>query len=261
MESHSAEIAGEINNMLWFRDKLNLPSRVKFYLWRLSGNRFESTFTLKSGMHIFLRPMPFSDLATATEVFAMQAYEVPGNIKIDDMRLIVDLGANVGYSCIYWLDNFPRVRLIAFEPHPDHVKQIRKHIEANSAQEQVTLISKAAGINEDRMYLTDNQASSTLAQSFKEGTIAVEVTDWISQLGDQPIDLLKMDIEGSEYTLLSDVRFNTLNIKICVVEWHNTDKNPNGRLWCEKKFAELGYQFCPGKVNDSQYGLLWAWKS
>ena len=247
--------------MRYFRDKLTFLSRAKFYFWRLLGNRFQASFKMKEGITVFLRPMPYEDLATATEVFAMEAYNAPIDIKDGTVKLIVDLGANVGYSCLYWLNKYPRAKIIAFEPHPYHITQINKNLEANANHDQVILIAKAAGISDSRMYLTNEGASSALGQSSAEGTIAVEVTDWLEQIGNHTNDLLKMDIEGSEYILLSNPRFSQTNIKICVLEWHNNEKYPNGRLWCEEKLTAFGYNVCPGKVNDQENGLLWAWKS
>ena len=247
--------------MQWFRDKLDLPSRAKFYLWRLSGNSFEGVFKLKNGSTIILRPKPFQDIATVTEVFATDLYDIPDQIKHGGIVSIVDLGANVGFTYVYWLSKYPQAHVTAFEPHPKHLKQIKKHLEANSSAGAVTLVPKAAGVAQGALYLTDDEYSSTLVNTPTEQTITVDVADWIAEIGNDLIDLLKIDVEGSEYALLSDPRFGQLNLQVCVLEWHNTEEFPNGRDWCEKRLAELGYQCCEGVSGSPNNGLLWAWKS
>lgn len=256
--------------MYWFRDTLTLASQAAFYAWRLAGNRYEASVKMKDGFTVVLRPNPFQDMAIATEVFATEVfatevYKVPEHIRTetasaDSVNLVVDLGANVGYSCIYWLANFPSAKVVAFEPHPAHVKQIKKHLEANHAENRVRLIPKAAGIQDGELYLTDQEFLSELAQTPSANSIVVEVVDCFMEIGSERIDLLKMDIEGSEYTLLSDERFGQLNVRICVLEWHNTEKYRDGRLWCQERLSQLGYQVCVGELDNSANGLLWAWK-
>jgi hypothetical protein len=34
------------------------------------------------------------------------------------VKLVVGLGANVGISCLWWLANYRRTQVVAFEPHP-----------------------------------------------------------------------------------------------------------------------------------------------
>src|SRR6516165_5292425 len=44
---------------------------------------------------------------------------------------IVDLGANVGYSCLWWANLCPNAEIEAFEPHPIHAELLRWHIRKN----------------------------------------------------------------------------------------------------------------------------------
>ena len=253
-------VSGKLLIMNRFRHQLSFLSWVLFWLWRLSGNRFEAPFQLKNGSIVFLRSNPLNDIATATEVFAEELYDIPLAIKPASIRLIVDLGANVGYSCVYWLYKFPQAKIIAFEPHPVHVRQLRRHLEANSGGDRVLLIPKAAGTENGELYLTDDEASSELVNIPIEGAMKVDVVDWIKEIENYVIDLLKIDIEGSEYTLLADERFAQLNVRVCVLEWHSRETIADGRAWCEERLVHLGYQVCEGKGSSLMTGLLWAWK-
>ena len=75
------------------------------------------------------------------------------------------------------------------------------------------------------------------------------------------IDLLKMDIEGSEYPLLADSRFERLDVKALVVEWHVTAEHPasEGRDWCLERLHQLGYQ-TQITCDEVDHGIIWAFR-
>jgi hypothetical protein len=47
----------------------------------------------------------------------------------------------------------------------------------------------------------------------------VDVVDIFDELSDRAIDILKIDIEGSEHPLLADPRFAKLRVRFLVMEW------------------------------------------
>jgi hypothetical protein len=89
-------------------------------------------------------------------------------------------------------------------------------------------------------------------------TLRVPLVDFFETVGTEPIDLLKMDIEGGEYALLSDPRFARLPIRALVMEWHRTRERPDGKAWCERALADMGYEVTPGIWTGEVNGLLWA---
>jgi FkbM family methyltransferase len=229
-------------------------------LWRATGTQDNLTVRLKSEQALIIRKPPAKDIDIAYEIFVPDIYQCPKQLDVKDVRKIVDVGANVGYSCIYWLHHFPDSQVIAFEPHPAHVRQINLHLQINHVAERVTLLASAAGTQAGQMFLTDMGPESALLAASSHNTISVPVVDWFTEIGKEQIDLLKIDIEGSEYPLLADTRFESLKIKICVLEWHNTSDYPDGRTWCINRLTQLGYSVLPGKIDRPPAGLLWAFR-
>jgi len=57
---------------------------------------------MQDGTSVILRPPPTDDLTIAYEVFVAETYKSRRSILPDDVRYIVDIGANVGYTIAYW---------------------------------------------------------------------------------------------------------------------------------------------------------------
>jgi FkbM family methyltransferase len=208
-----------------------------------------------------LRPLPFWDISTAYGVFVTEEYHCPREGALARVRRIVDLGANVGMTCIYLLDRYPDAHIIAFEPHPLHVEMLRKTLAMNNLSERVTLHAAAAGTTDHDCFVTDDEIRSLITAEGGTGRLATRVEDFFAAVGDAPIDLLKMDIEGGEYALLDDPRFERLQIGAMVMEWHNTKEKPQGRNWCKQRLGEMGYEVHDGAVVAPEHGLLWAFPS
>src|ERR671933_37792 len=68
-----------------------------------------------------------SDIFGRWQVFGKRHLEIPLR---DSPQLIVDGGANVGYSSIYFADRYPDARIIAVEPDPENCALFRKNCSA-----------------------------------------------------------------------------------------------------------------------------------
>ena len=57
---------------------------------------------------------------------------------------VVDVGANVRYTLVFFARRFPAARFLAFEPHPGNAQQAVANIVGNRLQDRVTLLAEAA---------------------------------------------------------------------------------------------------------------------
>jgi FkbM family methyltransferase len=213
--------------------------------------------TYAEGTEFILRPDPFADRGIAWEVMFARQYDLPPEIDVASVRRVVDLGANVGYSCLFWVKYCPNCLVEAFEPHPEHVRLVREHLRMNSVENRVKVIEAAAGTANMEATLSDRSASSAIiAGPPVAGTFQVKVLDFFETVGTAPIDVLKIDIEGGEYPILEDRRFAELPVRFLVMELHRHPRFPNPREWCEKRLREVGYRILP--ESDSESRLLHA---
>ena len=127
--------------------------------------------------------------------------------------LCIDLGANVGTISAQLAQTGADV--IAFEPDPVTFERMQASI---GTSENITLLQKAAGHQEDRLLLKRSARLNEDIDRFSESaslvrddkhmdaanTVEVEVVDLPAFLDslDRDIRVLKMDIEGSEWDLL-----------------------------------------------------------
>ena len=243
--------------MIRLRDRLTPGSRLRYFVWRLTRSRAPVNVALKTGERIAVRPKPSTDLDTAYEVFAAECYRGPEALDPARIRTVADLGANVGYSVLYWLRAFPAARVIAFEPHPKHAELVRGHAGRNAVEARVRLVEAAAGTAPGEALLSDAENCSSIVGA--AAGLRVRVVDVFAELAESPVDLLKIDIEGAEYPILADARFAKLTPHAIVMEWHAVPAGPSGPDWCAARLAELGYR--THRVEESSdHGIIWAYR-
>lgn len=243
------------------RDQLTPRSKIRYLLWRLSKARSPIIVQLLTGEKLILRPRPTTDLDTAYEIFVAEVYRPPSSELNFPIQTIVDLGANVGYSCLYWLHQFREAKIAAYEPHPAHVAQIRQHLALNGCAARVSVMEAAVGLREETVLLSHDENRSRVLEESEPAGVKVRSVDWITHVGNTKIDFLKIDIEGSEIALLSDPRFGKLQIRALVMEWHTTTKLPNAREWCLKRLSEFGFRILREDHQTPRAGLMWAVKT
>ena len=237
---------------------LSVPSLARYAWWRSRGRHSTVYVDLRNGPRILLRPASASsnnDYGVAYEVFVHHHYACPRPLQADSVSLIVDLGANVGFSCLYWLTHYPRAKLVAMEPHPGHFAQCRANLAANNLLSRVELHRAAAGVAPQEIVLSDAGAASSVLPP-NAGGITAPMLDVFALLSGRSVSILKLDIEGSEYPILGDPRFATLRPRCLVMEWHGgrTDRD-----WCLARFAALEYDTVE-LFDNGYYGMLWAFR-
>jgi FkbM family methyltransferase len=239
------------------RDLFQPIDHLKYLAWKTAKLGTPAIFRLRTGERLFLRGQPATDVATAFEIFVAEVYRQVGPEPDPDVKRIVDVGANVGMSLVYWARRYPNARLVAFEPHPIHVASLKRNLQENGISDRVELHAVAACAHARTVQLTDEEVCSSITTRPNARTRSIEAVDFFATLGSEPIDFMKMDIEGGEYELLGDPRFAALRVPCLVLEWHNTTEHPDGRQWCEDRLRSLGYTVVPGRWTTSEVGQLW----
>lgn len=162
-------------------------------------------------------------------------------------------------SCLWWLSNYWSAQVLAFEPHPGHAAQARTNIALNGYGPRVTFHDAAVGPKAGKAHLSDAGASSSLLCSAGAG-FEVEVLNLFEILAGRRIDILKIDIEGSEVALLDDPRFDGLDVGAVVVEWHTPDTaGRGGREWCVDRLQKFGFSTYI-TADQGEFGMLWGYR-
>ena len=159
--------------------------------------------------------------------------------EIKSEMIIYDVGANVGfYSLLASVLTGDNGKVFSFEPLPENLYYLKKHIELNSL-ENIKIIEKAVVDRTSTTYFTasDNRSKSHLSNNGEIKVETISLDEFIAQGNPQP-DLIKMDIEGSEFDALIGTR-GLLKSKKSVIflATHSAEI----RVKCLKLMADFGY--------------------
>jgi FkbM family methyltransferase len=151
---------------------------------------------------IFLRP-DTSDLKVFREVFLFCVY----NFNIGhNPEIIVDGGANIGLSSVFFAKKYKNAKIYAVEPEGTNLGILRKNV---NGYEQIVVVPAALWNRDCQLRiknLNENKWAFTVEDSESENNGAItgiSFSTLILQYHIRSIDLLKLDIEGSERALFN----------------------------------------------------------
>ena len=176
------------------------------------------------------------------DIFVQQSLQV--SLETDAPR-ILDCGAHVGIASLWFKRRWPRARITAFEADPAIAEMLRSNLARNGAADVVieaaavwnqsgTVAFRAPGSDAGAV---DQVAADTAGP--RREVRAVRLRDWLTE----PIDLVKLDIEGAELDVLDDSA-DRLHLVRCVhLEVHDFD--PARRLLprCLIRLEEAGFTY------------------
>jgi FkbM family methyltransferase len=117
-------------------------------------------------------------------------------------ELCVDVGAHLGNHTVFFA-KICGMRVLAFEPQPDIYEILRRNVELNGVDEQVTTFNLALGEADGRGTLTralPHNTGSARLRLDEAGSIRVATLD--EHVGDRKVSLIKIDVEGFELEVL-----------------------------------------------------------
>ncbi len=148
--------------------------------------------------------------------------------------LIIDAGAHIGVSALYFHKMYPKATLVCIEPNPTNLPFLFTNLEDNFV-ENVTIIPKALVGEKGKPTVTlythpqwgvfSSLKANGWSEDHKMNPIEVE-TIKLSEILTKPVDLLKMDIEGVETEVLREAQQKLHFVKHLILEFHETEKDP-----------------------------------
>jgi len=156
---------------------------------------------------------------------------------------ILDCGANIGLATVYWKRLFPAARIICFEPDPITFDTLTKNI-ASAGLSDVTCIPKGLGAKEEtRQFFSEGADGGRVAVS--EDThdlITINLTP-LSPYLSEPIDFLKIDIEGSEYEVLEECKDSLGSVERIFIEYHSLHEAPQDLARILEILSNAGFRY------------------
>lgn len=163
-----------------------------------------------------------SDILTFRQVFFDEEYQIE---NINEPKVIIDCGANIGLSAVYFKNKYPNSTIIAVEPeHSNYELLVRNTVKYDNIHcleggiwnKSTNLEIKDIGLGNWGFIIEESDIETN--NSIKAYTI----DDILTKFQIEQIDILKIDIEGSEKELFS-TNFNHWlpKTRIIVIELHD----------------------------------------
>jgi FkbM family methyltransferase len=189
------------------------------------------SLTIRNALYpLKMRTGGSSDRQVLHQVFIEKEYEP---IALAEPTAILDLGANVGYSSAYFLSKYLTATVVAVEPDPQNYELCRHNLSPFGNRARVVhgaVWPEAVGLVPVRGAFRDGREWTTQVRPAdqEKGEVAevkgYDVDTLIDLTGATKIDLLKIDIEGSERELFERNADKWLpRIRNLCVELHDDD--------------------------------------
>lgn len=170
---------------------------------------------------------------------------------------VLDLGGNVGLFAAWALDRYDVAELVSFEPDPTNLPILRRCRARNPAAAW-TIVEACAGTAPGEVaFVAGEGADSRVAFDAATGTVTVPVVDVLPALRG---DLVKIDIEGSEWDLLVDPRLAEAPVDVLVIEWHAHGCPAPDPFGAAVRALETAGFTVHGEDHGHSHGSLWAWR-
>jgi len=184
---------------------------------------------------IYIRGGKCSDAVALYEVLVTEEYALAATL--DTPAFIIDGGANCGMASLYFLNRYPGSRVVAVEPAASNLELCRLNLEPYG--KRVTIIHGAIWKRRGTLSLelAEDEWNNCVKEGGEGGVEAFTMPALIA-LGNGQVDLLKLDVEGSEGEIFGPEAGQWLPaVRNIAIELHGEN--------CKSRFlnALKGYQY------------------
>lgn len=195
-----------LSELTWLQEKILKHQDDE----KLKKHRFK-TFT------VFYK-RPYELLHTYRELFENGLYKFQ---TTTNTPVIIDCGANIGLSVLYFKLLYPYAHVEAYEPDDQNFEILSRNCSTNRLQE-VNLHKAAVWIRNGTLsfHATESEASHVSEQE-NSGTVQVASIRLADTLQNHPkIHFLKIDIEGAEWKVVTDIATELQRVDNLFLEYH-----------------------------------------
>jgi FkbM family methyltransferase len=226
---------------------------------KVSGRRLRSFELLGARMH-FVDPGAFQFLLS--EIF------IDGTYRRSRQRpaVVLDCGSNIGMSILYFKSIWPEAKITGVEASPETFALLKKNVESLN---DVSLVEAAVCDRHGEMtfYTSSPNSMTGSTNAVRSGGATVTVkTIPLSELVNEPIDLLKIDIEGSEMTAFRELESSGKMqlIREMLIEYHcNLPGETNSLTEFLDRLTRCGFAYelsgeMPATMGECHDMFVWA---
>lgn len=237
-----------MDNLIGSLRNYGLIEGLSLYL-KLKNFQIDSIKTSKLEHKVYLRPGSV-DNCVFKQIFLKQDLNIP-ILESFSPKTIIDLGANIGMSSLYLANRFPDAQIVGVEPDEDNGKMYKKNLQFYP---NVSFELAAVRGDHKKVEMKDygRGESGYIAEESENGIPAITILDIMNKASWETIDVLKMDIEGSEKSVFeNDYELWLSKTKVLFVELHER-KVPG----CTAAFNQATSKYNFQRTKSGEYEVL-----
>lgn len=235
-------------------DSLTLWREGPATYWQLANLRAQTSQTKETGeaveVHfrslahpIMLRPNT-DDIGAVLNNIIRHEYGHVAPLK--PPSILLDAGAYIGDTSIFFLNQYPNLRSIALEPNPESFSLAQRNLAPYG--DRVELLPTALSTMVGTVSFGGREMGAQINEDGAHEVPTLSVPALLEQIPENRIDILKMDIEGAEMGILdSTVSAWLPKVGMLIIETHGPEierklievMEANG--WRAERFRNLYY--------------------
>jgi len=197
------------------------------------------------------------DINQAVAVGLGKEYPEPLLDMLPSGATVLDLGAHIGSFAIRAARLRSDVTIHSYEPSSENLRLLRQNLVLNGLQHRVVTCRAAVADRDGPVQLrvdgpTDafDVVAAPMTRGNGDGSTeevpARTLGSILRDVGHERVDLLKMDVEGSEYAVLESSPDAIEKCDLVVLEWHEDPLGRRSREWLIGRFRQLQFDVdCP----------------
>ena len=162
-----------------------------------------------------------ADASTLEKIFVWNDYDLdyPAGVKT-----VIDAGANIGLSAVFFAKRFPEATIVAIEPNGPNFELLQR----NAANYPQVIPLHAALWNEDTTLGLSNPGDRVDSYRYSsdaalESVQALSLPSVLERFGISHVDVLKIDIEGAEAQVFAGRPEWVGRVGMFVIELHGDE--------------------------------------
>jgi FkbM family methyltransferase len=226
--------------MIRYTMKMRIEStvgKIKYKDWKLL-----KVIRQDCPLPIFLREKT-SDVGTYWDIFFKSEYNFTA---CKEPEIIIDAGANIGLTSVYFANKFPHAKIIAIEPESGNFEVLLMNIKnypnifsVNAALwnecGEIDILNVGLGNNG---FMTGSESDHAILKTpvfeLKNKVTAVTVEKIMKDFNIDTVDILKIDIEGAEKEVFENSDLWIQKINVIIIELHERLKDGCCRVFYNK---------------------------
>ncbi|MBE1302190.1 MAG: FkbM family methyltransferase [Alteromonadaceae bacterium] len=196
-------------------------------------------------------PDAASFLSQVRDIFLERQYLFKAN---SEEPVILDVGANIGLASLFFAKQYPTAHIVAYEADPVIFDYMQRNLRQNEISNVVSK-NEAAWNEESKLgFLSTGTDAGHMDSAAKTLVKAVDFSRELQQF--EQIDLLKMDIEGSENVVFPTIEEHLPKIHNLIFEYHSEPTSEQQLARMLSLMEKHGFRYHLHQVNKRRSPLV-----